>query len=65
MQEIKFYKATLQSDSGRHYIWLSATDEQSAKMILQTTQSCPLRAITKLVEKTKKQFQNRMKKAYQ
>jgi hypothetical protein len=60
MNDIKFYRATLNSDSGKHYIWLSATDEDAAKRILQATQCCPERAITKLVEKTKKQFHNRM-----
>jgi hypothetical protein len=61
MQEFRFYKATVQTDNGRHYIWLSASSEQSAKMMIQTAECCPAQSIVKIVEKTKKQFQTRFK----
>lgn len=61
MNDIKFYRATLNSDTGKHYIWLAATGEDAAKRILQATQCCPERAITRLEEKTKRQFNNRLK----
>jgi hypothetical protein len=48
--EIKKYKAVLKSDSGKHTIYLSASNEFNASMLLQTTQSCPKSAILSIKE---------------
>lgn len=61
MEDFKFYCATIKSDTGKYKLWLSAQNEYAATMLIQVCQECPKSAILKLVERTKKQFQNRNK----
>jgi Fe-S cluster biogenesis protein NfuA len=61
MEEIKFYRVTLTSDQGRHHLWTAAMNEEAVRQLICACQGCPPSAILKVVEKTKRQFQNKFK----
>ena len=59
MEEIKYYRVTLDSDQGTHEIWTAAINEWSAKQLICASQSCPAAAIISIEEKTKEEFKRR------
>ena len=59
VMESNYYLAQIKNDKGLDKIWVAASDEQAARVIIQSAMACPANAIKSIKQKTRQQFKRR------